>query len=256
MRYLSLSVLLSVWLVPAVAPQASAQTLDEVVEKHLAALGGREALGKLRSRRATCTVALSSQGAELAGACELTTSAPNKTRLLVTLDLAPMGAPGKMILEQKCDGQRGWSLNSLTGNVELKGDELESMKNNRFPSTLLSYKEDGSTLQLLPGEQLNGRKMIVLRITPKTGPAVKMYLNAETFLTSRSVRRVTASEGGGEIESVSDPSDYRDVDGVKVPFRTVSSSPLQTVTYTFSKIEHNVAIDDAMFSVKAPAPVR
>ena len=51
MRFISFSILLSLLFVPALASRAAAQTADEVVEKHLAALGGREALGKITSRR-------------------------------------------------------------------------------------------------------------------------------------------------------------------------------------------------------------
>jgi len=37
---------------------------------------------------------------------------------------------------------------------------------------------------------------------------------------------------------------------VQVPFTVVNSTPMQTVTITLKTVEHNVAIDDTMFSVK------
>jgi len=40
------------------------------------------------------------------------------------------------------------------------------------------------------------------------------------------------------------------VDGVKVPFKVVNANTLQTLTITFSKVENNVAVDDAMFVKK------
>lgn len=256
MRYASLSVLLSLLFVPALAARASAQTPDEVVEKHLAALGGRAALGKITSRRATCTLTIGTPGGDLAGPCELTYKTPNKSRVHITLDLTPLGAPEKMVIEQKFDGVAGWALNSMQGDTEMTGNQLENMKNAHFPSALLDYKGAGTTLALLPGETLNDRKMVVLQITPKSGSVVKMYLDAETFLTVRTMATVNSPQAGGDIEQVSDVSDYRVVDGVKVPFHVVNSNPLQTGTIVITKIEHNVAIDDAIFKVRAPSPVR
>ena len=51
----------------------------------------------------------------------------------------------------------------------------------------------------------------------------------------------------GPLEQASDFSDYRTVDGVKVAFRLVNTNALQTLTIALSSVEHNVAIDDAIF---------
>ena len=51
-----LPLLLSLLMAPVLVTHAATQTADEVIEKHLAALGGREALGKLTSRKATGTM--------------------------------------------------------------------------------------------------------------------------------------------------------------------------------------------------------
>jgi len=49
---------------------------------------------------------------------------------------------------------------------------------------------------------------------------------------------------------VAEASDYRKVDGLTLPFKTVNSTPEQTVTIVLKTVEHNVAIDDAMFVKK------
>ena len=51
----------------------------------------------------------------------------------------------------------------------------------------------------------------------------------------------------GELEQTADSSDYRDVDGVKVPFKISLTNAMQSVTMTFTKVENNVAIDDKVF---------
>jgi hypothetical protein len=52
------------------AASAQAQTVDEIIEKSLAASGGREALGKLTSRTITGTMTVSSPGGEFSGTIE------------------------------------------------------------------------------------------------------------------------------------------------------------------------------------------
>ena len=52
------------------------------------------------------------------------------------------------------------------------------------------------------------------------------------------------------MEQTAEASDFRDVDGVKVPFKIQVSSSAQSFAITFSKIENNTAIDDKVFSKK------
>jgi outer membrane lipoprotein-sorting protein len=249
MRRHALTFLLSVLLLPVLAGAAAAQTADEVVEKHFIAVGGREALGKLTSRKLTGTITLSTPAAELSGAAEIYAKAPNKTRAVMRLDLGAVGGSGQMTVEQIFDGKTGYTLNSVQGDTEIAGRQLDNMRNNVFPSPLLTYKDAGITLEVLPREKVNGRDAIVLRATPKAGSTSRIFFDAETYLIVRTVITID-SPMGGELEQTSEPSDYRTFDGVKVPFLIVNSNQLQTVTIKINKVEHNVAIDDAMFVKK------
>ncbi len=55
-------------------------------------------------------------------------------------------------------------------------------------------------------------------------------------------------EVGQAIEQTHELSDYREVDGVKVAFTVRIVNPLQSLTITAAKVEHNKPIDEAMFS--------
>lgn len=250
MKRAYLPLVLSLLLVPVLAVKASTQTPDEVVEKHLAALGGREALGKLTSRKATGTVTIATPNGDLSGPVEIFSKAPNKSRAVMQLDLSALGVPEKMNVEQKFDGTVGWALNAMQGDTEITGNQLENMRNNVFPSGLLNYKAAGTRIEVLPKQQLAGKDVIVLLATPKAGSAVRMFLDAETYLLVRTVATVNSPQTGGDLEQTAEPSDYRAVDGVKVAFVVVNSNPVQTVTIRLTKVEHNVALDEAMFSVK------
>ena len=52
----------------------------------------------------------------------------------------------------------------------------------------------------------------------------------------------------GKIEQMVDPSDYRDVGGVKVAHQMKLTNAMQSISMKFTKIENNVTIDEKMFS--------
>ena len=97
-------------------------------------------------------------------------------------------------------------------------------------------------------DTVGGRPVLALLYTPKAGPAVKMFFDAETFLVARTVTTVDVPEAGGPMEQTSDVADYRAIDGIKVPFSIKTTSPIQTVAITLSKVEFNTPLDDAIFS--------
>jgi hypothetical protein len=77
-----------------------------------------------------------------------------------------------------------------------------------------------------------------------------MFLDAETYLLIKLVTTINSPQLGGDVEQTTELSDYRSVDGVKVPFRVVTVNAVQTVSIALDKVEHNVAIDDAVFGKK------
>ena len=77
---------------------------------------------------------------------------------------------------------------------------------------------------------------------------MRVYLDPDTYLVARTVWKTTSPETGEE--QVNEPSDYRTVDGVKVAFLVVNTNAVQTLRIKLDTVEHNVAIDDAVFTVK------
>ena len=231
---------------------AAAQTADEVIEKYLAALGGRAALGKLTSRSSIGTMTLSTPSGNVSGSIEVLNAQPNKVRSLIKMDLSSLGA-GQMVLDQRFDGTSGYALDSLRGNREITGNQLENMKNSVFPNPFLNYKERGATVELAGKEKVGDRDAYVLIYKPKSGSAARQFIDAETYLPLKIVVSVDVPEMGGPVEQTSELSDYRDVDGVKIPFTVKVTSAIQSFTIAVTKVEHNVKIDDALFSKPAVA---
>lgn len=225
---------------------AVAQTADEVIEKHLAAIGGRAALAKLQSRQMIGTITLSlPTGGDVTGSVEALAAVANKARTLIKLDLTALGA-GPIQIDQRFNGTTGYMLDSMQGDRPITGTQLEAMKSSVFPSPFLNYKERGGSVELKGKEKLGERDAYLLVFTPKDGAVVRQYVDAESFLPMRTVTAVEVP-GMGVLDQVSEFLDQRDVDGVKVPFLIKSSSAAQSFTINVTKVEHNVTVDEKLF---------
>lgn len=229
----------------ASATPAIAQTADEIVEKHLAAIGGREALGRIRSRVSSGKVTVTTPVGDLAGTVEAFAKAPDKSRTLIKVDVTALGA-GIVTNDQRFDGTSGYIIDTLNGNREITGAQLDALKNNGFPTAWLDYRARGHAVALTGKETLGDRPALVLEVTPKTGPKMRSWVDAETYLIVKTSVTVDVPPMG-PVEQIMEFGDYRTVDDVKVPFLVKSSNSLQTVTGVLTDVKHNVDIDEASF---------
>ena len=244
-KQLLVSALTTLLVLPAVYLQA--QTADEIVERSLTAQGGRAALSKLTSRVSTGTITVSTPGGDVTGTVELYNKVPNKSRSLVKIDLSNFGL-GQVTQDQRFNGTTGYAIDSLNGNRDITGDQLEVMRSTIFPTPLLQYKEAGARVELLGKEKVGDRDAYALRFTPRTGPASRMFFDAETYLLLKSVVTVNVPQLGSDLDQTVEFSDNRDIDGVKLPFRVRSVNQLQSLTITLTKVEQNTPIDESLFS--------
>ncbi len=117
------------------ANAAWAQTADEVIEKSLAALGGRAAHAKIKTRSMAGTITLGTPAGDIPGTIEIVNALPNKTRTLIKADLTSLGA-GPLVIDQRFDGKSGYVLDTLQGNREITGNQLDNMRNTGLSACL------------------------------------------------------------------------------------------------------------------------
>ena len=85
---------------------------------------------------------------------------------------------------------------------------------------------------------------------PKSGSTIRVYIDAETFLSVKAVSTAEAPQVG-QFEQTTELLDYRDVDGVKVPFLIKSTSTAQSFSIAVTRVEHNVKVDPSIFAKPA-----
>jgi outer membrane lipoprotein-sorting protein len=234
------------------ANTALAQTAEEIVEKLVAASGGRAAFAKLKSRLTTGTITLSTPAGDVSGTVEILNAAPNKSRSLIKADLSALGA-GLFVLDQRFNGTSGYVLDSLQGNHEMTGNLLDNMRNNAFPNVFLTYKEMGAFVRLVGREKVGERDAYVITLEPPTGSVVRQYVDAQTYLPIKMSVKVEVPQLGQLVEQTTEFFDFQVVDGIKLAFQLRATSAIQNYTITITSVEHNVQVDEALFS-KPPAP--
>ena len=77
-----------------------------------------------------------------------------------------------------------------------------------------------------------------------------MWIDAQSYLPLKTSVTIDTPEAG-PLEQVVEFADFRDVDGIKVPFKLKNSNAMQTFTVAITKVEHNVKIDPALFAKPA-----
>jgi len=103
-------------------------------------------------------------------------------------------------------------------------------------------------LTLAPGEKVGAQDAYVVVMTPKTGPSARLFFDTSSLMLVKTVLTVNVPQLGGDIEQVVEFSDFRDVDGIKLPHVTKATNPAQTVTATITQFTHNASIDDSSFA--------
>lgn len=219
-----------------VSAASYAQTVDEIAEKHAAALGG---LAKIKNvNTVIIDRSLAVQGMEI----------PNKTILVVGKSLRNESTVMGNTMVQVVDDSKGWmirpSMMGGTGEPEdMPADQLKQQLSSLDPfGGLVEYKEKGNKVELVGKETVDKKDVFHLKLTTKEGQVMDEYVDANTYLVSKVKFSVNGQDG--EI----DLTDYKEVEGVKFPYTMEISNPqMGTMSFITNKISVNPAVDPAIF---------
>ena len=147
-------------------------------------------------------------------------------------------------ITQGLDGENGWIM-AKDGVQQLSGPDVARLR--RVAARYRPVKDRPANLQVVGVERFADRDVYVAaaRINPIT--SVTLYFDVVTGLLRR---EMTATETMlVPLQEQVDYEDYRDVSGVRLPFRmrTSDGAPYGTVTRMFLQIRRNVAVEDALF---------
>lgn len=216
---------------------AQMPSVEEILAKYVKAIGGREANEKIKSRYSKGTLELMPMG--IKGVFETYAAAPNKSYNKTSL--AGLGD-----IVEGFDGQTAWSVSALQGNRDKEGEELIQTK------LINDFYREINLAKLYPKMELKGTEKVgdneayVIVGTPIGSPPETFYFDTKSGLLVR--QDVTAVSPEGKIPTKTFFYDVREVDGVKTPFKIVSILPQFEITFTFTEIKNNVAVENSKFA--------
>ena len=225
-------------------PSVLAQTVDEIVQKHIAASGGLEAMKSKNSMRMTASFEM--QGTPLQ--MTLVRKRPNLQRSDVSFQ-------DSSIIDA-FDGVTRWKVNPFLGMSQptkaTPEETAESADTADFDGPLVDSASKGCKVELVGKEMVDGKEAYKLKVTSASGQTQDTYIDAATYHLARTVRTAQTEMGPQAIDVKS--SDYRMVDGVAVAHSTQITVGPMDLNMTVDKVEWNVDLPDTLFKMPEPAP--
>ncbi len=212
-----------------------AQTADEIVNKHVDAVGGAANWKKVNSIKLV--------GSMNAGGVELPITVTTVDKKGYRMEFSMNGIVNYTILTPSA----GWMYFPTQGQTKPEAMPAEMIKDQEDQldasmDALIDYKAKGNKLTYLGKDEVEGTECHKLKVTHKNGKEETVYLDLTTFYTVRSVEKSTAD--GKETEEVSNMSDYQKTpEGIMFPMSIeADGTPMK-----IKKIEINQPVDQNIF---------
>jgi hypothetical protein len=223
------------------APAAPSLTADEVVAKYFNAIGGKEAIGQVK----TITMTTSAQ--------IMGNDAPGTTVIVDGVGYKNETSFNDAKIIQVYTAKGGWMVNPMAGMSDptpMPEDQYKDGKSQIYVGgPLLDYAAKGSKIEVLGSD----KDTYTIKLTTIDNVASTYVIDAATFLLKSTVR--TGKMQDQDVDVTSIYSDYKKTDtGYLVPTTiAVDFGGQFQITITVQKVEVNKTIDPAIFDMPAAA---
>jgi photosynthetic reaction center cytochrome c subunit len=225
-----------------IAPGEGGPSADQILDKYIQALGGAQRLAGVKSFIATGT-SVGYEGLGGGGQFLICGKAPDQR----TVQIVFKDHPERGDSTRAYNGSAGWikSPRGLLGEYELAGGELDGLRLEAQLAFPAQIKQVLTNLRAGNPDSLNGSDVDVVQGTGPRGVLATLYFDKQSGLLVRMVRYGRSPVGRVPVQS--DYSDYRDVGGVKFPFKYTFSWLDGKDAFQLTEVKTNVPIDAAMF---------
>jgi photosynthetic reaction center cytochrome c subunit len=220
-------------------PQVSATA---IIDKYIEALGGAQKLAGLKSFIATGT----QEGyvdVKGGGVFQIFAKAPDQR----TVQIRFPDAPDRGDQTRSFNGKIGWvtTPRALLGEYEVTGTELDGQKLDAELSFPGQIKQVLTDLKVGYPDSINGKEVQVVQGRGPRNLLATLYFDKQTGLLVRLLR--FGRSPIGRVPTQVDYADYRDVNGIKFPFKYKFSWLDGRDSFTLTKVETNVPVDESKF---------
>lgn len=224
-----------------------AQTADEVINKYIETIGGKDKLNAITSIK--MEMIANYQGMEI----PVEFCNDKNGKMLVKINLM-----GKEMTQMAFDGTNGWSTNMMTMKPEkMSSEDLENIKNTSgkdFPDPFLNYNEKGYKIEFLGKETKEGTECNKIKLTKlpqlvngeKVDDVTFYFFDTTDNIIVSSETEIKEGPMKGQM-TTSKMSNYQEVDGIYFPFTLNQFGQEMTV----KKIILNQPIDPKTLEFKS-----
>ncbi len=214
-----------------------AQTAEEVVNNYVTAIGGKDAISKIKDL--TMTLTGEAQGASL----EIIIQKKIPGKFMQVVNVVGMGE----VQKQVCDGTKV-RASGMQGSEDITDPEkVKPVTMQALIAPEAEYVSMGAKLAYIGKEKVNTADAHKIEVTIGTVKMTEFY-DAASGLKVRQVITIEGPMGSQTITS--DFSDYKDVSGVKMPYKLNQDLGMMQLGLTVTKIEVNTNLADALFEIK------
>jgi hypothetical protein len=216
--------------VPAEAPLPSA---EELLDRYVEATGGPATYATIMNRRVKATLELPAQG--ITGSLTIWSAKPDRFYSIVEAD-----AFGK--IERGTDGNVVWEKNLMTGAVIKQGQEKIDMLRDSRLDRWTNWREVFRSAEPTGTATVGAKLCDKVSMIPAEGHPQTLYFERDTGLLVRVDQTIESQAGTLNVESAL--LDYREVDGIRLPFEVRVRVMGQERVITTLSVEHNVDMPD------------
>jgi hypothetical protein len=210
-------------------------------EKHIAAIGGMDALKAEKNRIVIAQYI--GPGSIGEGSLRVLRQPPNK--MYQTLEI-----PGVITQEVWCNGEDAWTRDSNAGTKRIQGDDLIEYRRQADYYGDANYKTRYKEMKTTAAEKFGEVDAYAVRVVPTEGKERTIYFDSKSgFIIGI---RVPGS-GGPEFDSVTTISDYKKFGAVMQPTKFVTLTGQIKSTVTIKDIQTDLTV---MPTVDPPQEIR
>lgn len=219
---------------------AHAQTVDEIILKHIDATGGKDKVSQITS-------VYMESGMEMMG-----NESPTKTTILNGKGYKNEAEFNGQKIVQVVTDKGGWAINPFMGSnspTPLPEEQYKELQDQIYlPDPLYNYAAHGGKVELQGQEKVGDVNAYKLKYTNKGNAETTYYIDPSTWYITQTVKRINTM--GQEITITSGYSDYRKNDfGIYFPHSVNLDMTQFTMKINVKKIEVNKAVDPAIFTM-------
>jgi hypothetical protein len=228
------------------AADKPAITADELMARAVDAMGGEAAWRKFTTRVTEMDVDLENQGVKA------TAVAYNKAPNLAATETTFLALNKKIASGwEYFNGTSGEEIYTFAPAESYTGKRLEDARIGADFYGPLNWKKNYKKVEVTGTAKVGDDEAYVVSFESEKGTPFKEYYSTKTFLLLKREGVVPSSTSSIQIPYTTVFSDYRDIDGIKLPFRTVNNSISNgNIVQTIRSVKHNVPLDDKIFAAR------